>query len=857
MSPALAMRNEEARASFGALLRSHPAMELPRDNPICTVRGVAAREAHRFDPCVVRCLGAIWEGVAIEEEPDSSLVLHQREYCALHGALVALLSSGAATLAERRSAAEHEWEFDKLWGDRVDRSRFVDILFLLADLRAVGVGREPTRRFFEGVCNCLLQSSAAGGGARRGRLVLRDVDEIAQIARSERGGDEIVAAAAAATAGAALLERWGGPAASSPFGTTAAAADGVPMRVLSARAPSPETKSSPSLLYGISPWEEEEPASPQSHNLFGGSDEAAEQRAEERGEEGAKPRAATLVDASRRGDAALVRKLLSNVASGAAVIDVDAPGPRGASPIIHAARGGHAAVLVLLLGGGADLNAVDVGGNTALHVAYGRSHNEIVAQLIAAGASRDALNAAGIAAHSVGATLEGCYTSQLLRAARRSLFGTALTDLARDYALVPPPSQPPPQQHCAGSESRALLLSFTSSPAFGTASGSSSSSSSLGSALATATATTASPSSLGAAGALVPQQFELLRLPVEYAGGAPGLSSPCFASPPGAHKSLRAQTAGAVGMGTRPEESRLSRSRQRRGQLRRRVATPSEHTTERARRRRAAGGEKRRTNPRYRAHSAIPDNPLHRVVRSTIDVKPIRAPLGWYRQTKSGGRFDAHGREQISSAGGRGGRGGAAASSSLRPRPRTTNAASAARASPLPETRSEEEGQGGGVARAAAAGGALVFAPATSVNTLPTLPTLPRMLGGMASPARSPSRGGGFRNDSFDPYRYAEEEVPMNSSSHGYGSSSSRSPRRRRRRGSGGGHAGHGSSSSSHRSHSSREGGRGGGAAVGGGRRENDAPSGLSLSVTTFTGTRKLARSVSRRSTARPRPRVW
>jgi ankyrin repeat protein len=111
------------------------------------------------------------------------------------------------------------------------------------------------------------------------------------------------------------------------------------------------------------------------------------------------PRTASLFDAARSGDLAAVTRLL------AAGVPADATGfpdvPWDQTPLMYAARHGHASVVAALLAAGAspaarDANARDSeGGHQPLHHAVRGGHVDVIARLLAAGADVNALTTFG------------------------------------------------------------------------------------------------------------------------------------------------------------------------------------------------------------------------------------------------------------------------------------------------------------------------------------------------------------------------------------------------------------------------------------------------------------------------------
>ncbi len=151
----------------------------------------------------------------------------------------------------------------------------------------------------------------------------------------------------------------------------------------------------------------------------------------------------TVMLAARAGDADLVRRLLARGAPVAAqdnhhatalthaaaagrteaarvLLDAGAKADGadldGWTPLMHAAANGHASMITLLLQHGASAGARDRKGRTALHLAAGfGDHPEAVAALCGAGASLDALDAAGHTARSLAETRGYTESGKLLR----------------------------------------------------------------------------------------------------------------------------------------------------------------------------------------------------------------------------------------------------------------------------------------------------------------------------------------------------------------------------------------------------------------------------------------------------------
>ena len=98
---------------------------------------------------------------------------------------------------------------------------------------------------------------------------------------------------------------------------------------------------------------------------------------------------ALLLEAARDGHAEVVRLLL------AAGADVNAQNQFGYTALMGAAFHGHFEVVRLLLAAGADVNTQDQGGSTALILAAINGHAEVVRLLLAAGANVNLQNQAG------------------------------------------------------------------------------------------------------------------------------------------------------------------------------------------------------------------------------------------------------------------------------------------------------------------------------------------------------------------------------------------------------------------------------------------------------------------------------
>ena len=114
---------------------------------------------------------------------------------------------------------------------------------------------------------------------------------------------------------------------------------------------------------------------------------------------GLNPRApgAELFDAVERNDLAAVEQLLSRDA-GVNSLDLRYPSWYAAPPLIRAAQAGHSEMVRLLLANGADVNARDAGGGTALIWACNDDHIDCVRLLLAAGADPNLRNNGGYTA---------------------------------------------------------------------------------------------------------------------------------------------------------------------------------------------------------------------------------------------------------------------------------------------------------------------------------------------------------------------------------------------------------------------------------------------------------------------------
>lgn len=147
---------------------------------------------------------------------------------------------------------------------------------------------------------------------------------------------------------------------------------------------------------------------------------------------------ATLLQAIRdawdTGDTAQIQRLLE--AGGQATASAKDPGT-GVTPLIEAARWGHAETLTLLLSKGAEVNEPDHNGRAPLYVAAAVGHEEAVCVLLAAGATADsftnthwtALHAAADRGHegAVGVLLKNGASTSVVSAT-----GHTPRDLARE-----------------------------------------------------------------------------------------------------------------------------------------------------------------------------------------------------------------------------------------------------------------------------------------------------------------------------------------------------------------------------------------------------------------------------------------
>lgn len=92
------------------------------------------------------------------------------------------------------------------------------------------------------------------------------------------------------------------------------------------------------------------------------------------------------------GSAQRVMAVLSSKGS----INIDHRGPRGWTPRMAAALGGHSRVTEILLGRGASVSVVAGGDYTALHISAHEGHLVVTVQLIKAGADQDARDCQGV-----------------------------------------------------------------------------------------------------------------------------------------------------------------------------------------------------------------------------------------------------------------------------------------------------------------------------------------------------------------------------------------------------------------------------------------------------------------------------
>jgi len=93
-----------------------------------------------------------------------------------------------------------------------------------------------------------------------------------------------------------------------------------------------------------------------------------------------------LYFAAASGNVGLVERMLAQGAKA---------GVKEFPPLLTAAEAGHTKIVELLLGGSADLDAVDAEGNTALHIAAGKGHLNVIQLLLRKQAKAGALNKYG------------------------------------------------------------------------------------------------------------------------------------------------------------------------------------------------------------------------------------------------------------------------------------------------------------------------------------------------------------------------------------------------------------------------------------------------------------------------------
>jgi hypothetical protein len=113
-------------------------------------------------------------------------------------------------------------------------------------------------------------------------------------------------------------------------------------------------------------------------------------------------KASNIWAAARAGDLGAIERHLT---SGVAVDDVDPE--RGGTPLLWAAATGRAEAIELLIGRGADVNAVDRDGGTALHAAAFLGHEKAVDVLVRNGANLNAANKRGDTALDIAIIDEG------------------------------------------------------------------------------------------------------------------------------------------------------------------------------------------------------------------------------------------------------------------------------------------------------------------------------------------------------------------------------------------------------------------------------------------------------------------
>jgi uncharacterized protein len=133
-----------------------------------------------------------------------------------------------------------------------------------------------------------------------------------------------------------------------------------------------------------------------------------------------------LVDAASAGDLAKVKDCLI------AGADVNAKNANGSTALMLAAQEGHLAVVQSLLAAKADVNLTAGSGNTALLLAAQEGHGDVVQALIAAGADINAKRGGGVTALMMAAQNGHTAVVQALLAAKADVSATAygLTALA-------------------------------------------------------------------------------------------------------------------------------------------------------------------------------------------------------------------------------------------------------------------------------------------------------------------------------------------------------------------------------------------------------------------------------------------
>lgn len=99
--------------------------------------------------------------------------------------------------------------------------------------------------------------------------------------------------------------------------------------------------------------------------------------------------------ACRSNDSAAASKLLSGVPKDKSVL-IDRQGKNGTTALMDAVFLGNEEIVALLLANGASLDIKNKDGNTALHLAYTKHLPKIIAMLIKSGADPEARNAAGL-----------------------------------------------------------------------------------------------------------------------------------------------------------------------------------------------------------------------------------------------------------------------------------------------------------------------------------------------------------------------------------------------------------------------------------------------------------------------------